>query len=127
MDEVLRGLMRKVCLTWVDDIIIFRARDDVLLVRRVIMALGRLMDRGLFATAHKTVLYRKEVKWRGRIYTGIEVRYDLERVDALFRVHRPTMVRELWHFLQAINLMRTALPDLAKLGHLLRDMLKEVL
>lgn len=59
--EVLRGSMGKICLTWVDDIVMW-PRDNVDKVRRLDTVLERLVDRGLYAAIHKIVLHRKEVK-----------------------------------------------------------------
>lgn len=126
IEDVLRELMGKICLTWVDNTIIW-PRDDAESVRGVDRVLGWLMNRGMFAAGHEAVLYMKKVECCGRTYPGMQTRHDPERVEALLRVRRSTTAVELWHFLQAINGMPTALPGLARLERPLRDVLQDMI
>ena len=41
--------------------------------------LNGLLERGRFAAAYKAVLFRKEVKWCGKINSGQTVSHDPER------------------------------------------------
>ena len=57
MSEVLEGLVERVCLVWVDDVVIW-GRDAAELVARLKEVLARLVGIGLFAAARKAVFYR---------------------------------------------------------------------
>ena len=52
---------------------------------------------------------------------------DPERTHGLSELHRPETAGELMQFLQAINWMRTPLPELAELEAPLRALLEECL
>lgn len=97
MGDGLGGLKGTICLTCVNDIVIW-ARDDAELVRRVDLALGVLMDRGMFSAAHKAVVKRKEVKWCGGIYSRMQARHDSKQVEPLLNVRWPTTAGELLPF-----------------------------
>ena len=90
---------------WVDDAIVW-ARDAETLLTRVEAVLERLIERGLFAAAHKAVLFRREIKWCGRIYSGEATIQDPARVQGLLDLRRPETGGELMHFLQALNWVR---------------------
>lgn len=59
---------------WVDDVVIW-AKDVDELLWRLEEVLVTLVDRGLFATAPKTVFFKAEIKWCERLYSG-DVRRD---------------------------------------------------
>ena len=126
MQEVLEGLINKICLVWVDDVVIW-GRSGSELVDRLETVLQRLLERGLHAAAHKAVFYREEIRWCGKLYTGLEVRHDPERVQGLTDMRRPETARELQQFLCAVNWMRTALPGLAETEMPLQGLLHECL
>ena len=50
----------------VDDIVIWGETPEILL-KRLLAILDRLLERCLFAAAHKAVFFRKEIKWCGKI------------------------------------------------------------
>ena len=66
MGDVLDGYIDEICLVWVDDIVIWGETPEILL-KRLLAILDRLLERGLFAAAHKAVFFRKEIKWCGKI------------------------------------------------------------
>ena len=78
--DVLDGYIDKICLVWVDDIVIWGEKPETGL-KRLSAILGRLLDRGLFAAVHKAVLFRKEIKWCGKILSGQTVSHDPERTQ----------------------------------------------
>ena len=71
MDDVLDGYIDEICLVWVDDIVIWGETPEILL-KRLLAILDRLLERGLFAAAHKAVLFGNEIKWCGNclLYTS---------------------------------------------------------
>lgn len=65
---------------WMMDDAIRCARDvDELLWRQEVLV--RLVDCGLFAAAHKVVLFEDELKWFGRLYSGQAKRLEWDRVQ----------------------------------------------
>ena len=62
-----------------DDVKVIGWSVDELIVNLCAVLL-RCMERGLFLAAHKLVLFAKEVKWCGKLYSGTAVRHDPERV-----------------------------------------------
>ena len=81
----------------------------------------------VFVAAHKAVFFRKGITWRGKILSGQTVSHDPERTYGLSKLRRPETAGELIQFLQAINRMRTSLPELAELEAPLRALLEECL
>ena len=53
--------MDKICLVWVDDIVIWGKTPEII-SKRLLAILDRLLERGLLAAAHKAVYFRKEIK-----------------------------------------------------------------
>ena len=58
----------------------------------------KVMEVGLSVAAHKATLYARKVKWCGKLYWGMGVRHNPERVRALVEIHRPEPVGELMQF-----------------------------
>ena len=56
MGDVLDWYIDKICLVWVDDIVIWRDTLEILF-KRLLAILDRLLERGLFAAAHKAVFF----------------------------------------------------------------------
>ena len=95
-------------------------------MKRLLAILDRLLERGLFAAAHKAVFFRKEIKWCGKILSGQTVSHDPEHTQGLSELRRPETAGKLMQFLQA-NWMRTSLPELAEFEAPLRALLEECL
>ena len=124
MGGVLEGYIDKICLLWVDDIVIWGEAPENIL-KRLLAILDRQLERGFFAAAHMSVFFRKEIKWCGKILSGQTVSHDPERTQELSELRRPETAGELMQFLQAINWMRTCLPELAEIEAPLRGLLEE--
>ena len=54
-----------------------------ILLKRLLAILDRLLERGLFAAAHKVGFFRKEFKWCEKILSGQTVSHDPERTQGL--------------------------------------------
>ena len=123
MMEVLGNLVGRACLIYVDDVkVIGRSVEELIVNLRAVLL--RCMGRGLFLAAHKLVLFAKEVKWCGKLYSGTAVRHDPERVRGLVEMRRPETVGELMKFLQATNWMRLSLPHMAEVVAPLRALME---
>ena len=123
MVEVLGNLVGSACLIYVDDVkVTGRSVEELIVNLRAVLL--RCIERGLFLAAHKLVLFAKEVKWCGKLYSGTVVRHDPERVRGLVEMRRPETVGELMKFLQATNWMRLSLPHMAEIVSPLRALME---
>ena len=108
-----------------DDIVILGETPEILL-KRLLAILNLLLERSLFATAHKVIFFRKEIKWCGKILSGRTVSHEPERTQGLRELRRPETAGWIMQFLQANNWMRTSVPELAELEAPLRELLEKV-
>ena len=123
MMEVLGDLVGRACLIYVADMKVIGWPVEELVVN-LLAVLLRCIKRGLFLAVHKLVLFAKEVKWRGKLYSGTAVRHDPGRVRGLVEIRRPETVGELINFLQATNWMRLSLPHMAEVVAPLRALME---
>ena len=91
MTELLTGLN---CKVWVDDIVWWGADEDNLL-NPLDKILGRLEDAGLFAAAHKCLVFDTKISWCEKVYPGGQVPHDWERLSGLASMRRPQTSGEL--------------------------------
>ena len=125
-EKVLEGLVNTKCLVYVDDILIFgKTKQD--LFTNMDQVLDRLNTRGIKVAADKLDIYKKEVKWCGKLIDGNGVRHDPYRIKGLNDVKEPQNAGDLMSFLCALNWMRMHIPDLAKLQQPLRSKLEVLL
>ena len=123
MMEVLGNLMGRASLIYVDNVkVIGRSVEELNVNLRAVLL--RCMERGLFLAAHKLVLFAKEVKWCGKLYSGMAVRHDPGRVRGLVKMCRLETVGELMKFLQAMSWMRLSLPHMAEIVAPLRALME---
>ena len=121
--EVLGNLVGRACLIYADDVkVIGRSVEELIVSLHSVLL--RFMERELFLAAHKLVLFAKEVKWCGNIYSGTAVRHDPGRVRGLVEMRRPETVGELMKFLQATNWMHLSLPHIAEVVAPLRALIQ---
>ena len=123
MMEVLGNLVRRACLNYVDDVkVIGRSVGELVANLRAVLLW--FMERGLFLAAHKLVLFAKEVKWCGKLYSGTAVRHDQGCMRGLVEMRRPETMGELMKFLQATNRMCLSLPHMAEIVAPLRALME---
>lgn len=90
------------------------------------IVLDRLKARSIYVAVDKVPLFRREMRWCGKVYSVATASHDPERMQGLATMRWPETVGELNPFLQAVNLMRTGLPEFAVVKPLW-DMLDEFL
>ena len=91
LERTLGDLVRRVCLVYMDDVIIW-GRNVWALMDHFSWVMKKLMEVALFVAAHKVTLYALEVKWCGKLYSGTGVRRDPERIRGLVEMRRPEIV-----------------------------------
>ena len=125
-EKVLSGLVDKICLVYVDDILIF-GESEADLIENISHILQRLHKYGIKVAADKLDIFKKEVKWCGKLIDGDGVRHDPKRIKGLEEVKEPTTAGELMSYLCALNWMRMHIPDIAKMQQPLRAKLDSLL
>lgn len=94
-----------------NDIVIYgRAKDE--LVTRLTEVRSLLLRRGFLATIYKVISFQEEISLAREVHTAAGMRHGPGHVQKLPALRRPWTTGELKHFLQAMNWMRTALPNL---------------
>ncbi|CAK9799160.1 Retrovirus-related Pol polyprotein from transposon 297 [Anthophora plagiata] len=98
MESVLRGLNWKVCLVYLDDVIIFGGHfaEELARLRQVF---SRLRRAGLLMSPRKCSFFCRQVRYLGHIVTETGVKTDPEKVKAITEWPVPRNVTELRSFL----------------------------
>ena len=91
LEKTLGGSVRRLCLVYVDDVIIL-GRNVWELINHFSWVVKKLMEVGLFVTAHKVTPYARKVKWCGKPYSETGVRRESECIGELVKMLRPETV-----------------------------------
>ena len=123
MDVVLAGLKWKCVLVYLDDICIFsRSFEEHLLHLNDVFE--RLKRYNLRLKASKCHLFQKEFKYLGHIVSVEGVRGDPDKIKAIVSMPSPTSVKQVRSFVGKCNYYRELIPNYAKLGKPLYELLK---
>ena len=98
MDLVLNGLNLEICLTYLDDIILFSRNLDEHL-HRLEMLLRRLGEVNLKLKPSKCVLLQKEVNFLGHVVSAKGVSTDPDKIKLIVEWPTPTNLKQLRGFL----------------------------
>jgi len=97
MSIVLRDLLWKVCLCYLDDIVIF-ARTPKELLERLRIVLDRLRDVGLKVKPSKCALFKTKIHFLGHLISEHGVEPQPEKIKAIQEWPRPKCVRDVRAF-----------------------------
>ena len=125
MNETLDGLHDECAMPFLDDVIVFSASFEDH-VRHLKTVLQRLREKGLRLKASKCELFKKEVKYLGRIVSKEGYRMDdtnIEAVRALKDAAKPKKVGEIRQLLGLLGYHRRHIQDFAKLAKPISDLL----
>ena len=108
MERCLAGLNLKICLVYLDDIIVFGSTFEETL-RQLRIVLKRLGDFGLKLKASKCKLFHTELSYLGHIVYALGVSPDPDKIKALqcksgFSTH-PRMLQSSRHFLALLGIV----------------------
>lgn len=117
--------VRENVLYWLDDILCHAPDESTLL-----KVLGKLFN--TFAQYNiklhpsKCRFFKREVRWCGRLLSADGVRFDTRNTSALLQMAEPTTGAHLQQFLCALQWVKTAIPNFAKLTSALHDFMERI-
>lgn len=114
MDQILRGLVNKTCLVYLDDIIIFSTslQEHISNIKEIF---NRLRDAGLKIQLDKSEFIKREVAYLGHIVTPEGVKPNPGKIKAIKGYPIPKTTKEIKSFLGLLGYYRKFIPDFAKL------------
>uniref|UniRef100_A0A090XF40 RNA-directed DNA polymerase n=2 Tax=Ixodes ricinus TaxID=34613 RepID=A0A090XF40_IXORI len=121
INKVLASQLWKVCLAYLDDIIVFsRTVDDHLQDLRGIFE--ALSEAGLRLQPRKCKVAASSVLYLGHVIDGKSVRPDPDNIRAASNFPRPRNVKEVRSFLGVCNYYRRFVKDFARISRPLNDL-----
>jgi hypothetical protein len=102
MESVLRNLQWKICLVYIDDVIVF-GRDFRETLTNLEQVLVRFRDAGLILKPKKCELFRNQVKFLGHVVTQEGVICDPEKIEKVIHWPAPSKLKELFWVLPTIT------------------------
>lgn len=122
MEECLGDLNMKICVIYLDDLIIFSNSFEQHL-ERLDIVLTRLQQCNLKLSAEKCFFLKKKVKFLGHIVSGQGVETDPEKTEKIRNWPRPVNSDELRSFLAFAGYYRRFVKDFSKITKPLTDLL----
>ena len=124
MDTALTGLSWKICLSYLDDVIVFSATWQEHL-QRLRQVFQRLRESGLRLHPEKCCLGERKVDFLGHEVSAEGLRPSPRNVDALTSLQPPTNVTEVRQFLGLASYYRRFVPSFAKIATPLHALTKK--
>ena len=124
MDLVLSGLNLEVCLTYLDDIILFSATPEQHL-ERLEMVLRRLQQANLKLKPSKCSLMQRKVTFLGHVVSGEGISTDPEKVQLIEQWPAPTNLRQLRGFIGLTGYYRRFVQGYSTIAAPLNDLMKK--
>ncbi|XP_076269006.1 uncharacterized protein LOC143201674 [Rhynchophorus ferrugineus] len=124
MDNVLRGLQGKICLVYMDDIIIFSTslQEHLESLRKVF---DRLTSYNLKIQLDKSEFLKKSVEFLGHVITPEGIKPNPKKVSAIKNFEIPKTPKEIKSFLGLIGFYRKFIKNFAKITKPLTQCLKK--
>ena len=124
MEVVLSGLVRRVCVVYLDDVLVF-GRTVAEHNANLTQVLERLRRAGLRLKPKKCRFALTEVEYLGHVVSAQGVRTDTKKVEAVEQFPTPNNVKTLRSFLGLASYYRKFVPDFAKVARPLHALTKK--
>lgn len=124
MDSVLRGLKWKICMCYLDDVIVYSSNFDEH-IRRLRIVLKCLHDAGLILNRKKCAFGQKKLKILGHLVDQEGIHTDTEKIEAIQKFPTPACVTDVRSFLGICSYYRRFVPNFADLARPLHNLLKK--
>ena len=115
METMLRGLLWRKCLVYLDDIIVFGSSQQECL-NNLVEVMSRLRSYGLKLKPKKCKLFRNTVEYLGRIVSPEGISADPGKLEAVAGWATPTDVKEVRSFLGFCSYYRDFIPGFAEVS-----------
>jgi hypothetical protein len=115
MDIVMSGLNYEVCLTYIDDVIVYSTSID-LQFTRLRLVLERLRRAGLKLKSSKCNLLCKSVKFLGHVLSAGKIAVDPEKVNQVLEWPIPINLKEVRGFVGLCSYYRRFIKDFARIA-----------
>ena len=115
MSRVLHGLEWKVCLVYIDDVIVFSATFEEH-ISRLKLVFDRLREANLKLKPSKCNFARSTVNYLGFLVSSDGIAPDPTKLDAVQSFPTPTTVKEVRSFLGLCNYYRRFVKDFAQIA-----------
>jgi RNase H-like domain found in reverse transcriptase/Reverse transcriptase (RNA-dependent DNA polymerase)/Integrase core domain/Integrase zinc binding domain len=110
------------CIVYIDDILIF-ASCEAELVDNIIAIVQRLNEYRVKINAKKTVFFKREVAYCGRVFSAEGVSFNPEFISAVTNMSEPTTASQLRQYLASANWIRSSIPSFSSLTEPLQSLL----
>src|ERR1043165_2349387 len=124
MNEVLRPVIGKCAVVYLDNIIIF-SRDAKQHLEDVIQVLELIRKANLQIKLRKCKFFQKEIKFLGHKISDKGIETDDEKVKAMKEIPPPTNVKEVQSVLGLFNYYRNFVPNFATIARPLYKLVKK--
>ena len=115
METMLRGLLFKKCLVYLDDVIVFGDSKESCLAN-LEQVLDRLISYNLKLKPKKCKLFRRTVEYLGRIISPDGIKADPTKIESVATWPTPRDVKEVRSFLGFCSYYRDFIPGFAKVA-----------
>ena len=122
MEECLKGLNMKICVIYLDDLIIFSDTFESHL-ERLDIVLSRLKACNLKLAAEKCFFFKQKVKFLGHVVSEKGIETDPEKIEKVKNWPTPANADELRSFLAFAGYYRRFIKDFSKMARPLSDLL----
>lgn len=124
MDHTLKDLLNKICLVYMDDIIIYSTslQEHLNSLRKVF---NKLRDARMKIQLDKSEFLKKEVAFLGHIVTEHGIKPNPSKIEAIKNYPIPKTTKQIKQFLGLLGYYRKFIKDFAKLTKPMTNMLKK--
>ena len=123
MARVLNGLLYKICISYIDDVIVY-ARSNTELLERLDEVFDRFKTHGLKVKPSKCVFFRKEIAFLGHIVNQHGIQPQPEKLTAIQQWPTPRCLREVRAFVGLASYYRRFVSNFAAIAEPLTSLTK---